>query len=265
MLEEHVRNADVMLIVLTQGYISSYNCRRELVEALRMKKRILVLCETDPNHGAVSTEALVEEVAMLAMREDREAGEVLTQIVASAEALEQGEALEWHRESHLKRAVLARIVQCVVSIQTGGAGPNPTLKVACTSEPDRASHKIDIRLHLFDQYRLAMPSLYTLLQREISAAGGVLECTPHPPEPGVPTVLLLCPELFSNAELVNLLVTTMQLDSPEALDGAVRLYATSTPFELYRAHCPEELKNLGILSQMYAPRASIAQTHATPQ
>ena len=53
-LEAHVRESDVVLVLLTQGYVGSANCRRELAEALRCKKRLLVLKETDSYHGAIT-------------------------------------------------------------------------------------------------------------------------------------------------------------------------------------------------------------------
>ena len=55
-LEAHVRASDVTLIVLTDKYVSSANCRRELVTAMEQNRLtgtpLVVLAETDEAKGA---------------------------------------------------------------------------------------------------------------------------------------------------------------------------------------------------------------------
>ena len=56
----------------------------------------------DPNHGAVTSESLSDEIDVLPDKERLECEQALA-----------GESIEYHREKHLKRAVLARIVSQV--------------------------------------------------------------------------------------------------------------------------------------------------------
>ena len=71
-LEAHIAESDVVLIMLTQGYMSSANCLRELRESVRLQKPMIVLRETDANHGAVSLLALKEEVELLPLQHNRD-------------------------------------------------------------------------------------------------------------------------------------------------------------------------------------------------
>lgn len=97
-----------MVILLTRDYLASRNCRRELVEAVRLRRPLIVLRETSVNHGAVTLAAMHDEVtACLVSDAEAAACDKLIEIVA------EGEALEWHREEHLKHAVFAKVVQMV--------------------------------------------------------------------------------------------------------------------------------------------------------
>ena len=117
MLEQHIGESDMVLVMLTAGYIGSANCRRELREALRRRKPIVLVRESDTNHGALTLGAFREEVRMLPVKEDRVAAEALVAL------LEGGTALEWHREKHLKHATLAMITQRLVEHQHARRNP----------------------------------------------------------------------------------------------------------------------------------------------
>ena len=149
LLEAHVRESDMVLVMLTQGYISSANCRRELVEAIRQKKRLILLQETDDNHGALKLEALVKEVELLPLQADRDAGAVLVRMV------EAGAMLEWHREGHLKRAVLAAITQAMLEFQAP-AGKDEASVVQVVRTVDRYTSfrsPRKPRVHMLSAYR----------------------------------------------------------------------------------------------------------------
>jgi hypothetical protein len=53
--------SETILIFLTRDYLSSKNCRRELVAAYRQRKPLLVLVETDDDKGAPSVASLQGE------------------------------------------------------------------------------------------------------------------------------------------------------------------------------------------------------------
>ena len=59
----------------------------------------------DPNHGAVASGSLSDEIDVLSNEEQQECEQALV-----------GESIEYHREKHLKRALLARIVSQVCMI-----------------------------------------------------------------------------------------------------------------------------------------------------
>ena len=64
-LEQHTRAADVFLLFLTSGYLTSANCRRELLEATRRKLPTIILRESDPQHGGCSLSELQAEADKL--------------------------------------------------------------------------------------------------------------------------------------------------------------------------------------------------------
>ena len=45
-LEQHILETEVILILVTRDYISSKNCRRELVETLRLGKPLVLVQES---------------------------------------------------------------------------------------------------------------------------------------------------------------------------------------------------------------------------
>ena len=67
-LEAHVEESEVILIVVTDQYLSSYNCRRELVAAMKCRKLgkpLVLLCESDEKKGAASVTQLRAELHAL--------------------------------------------------------------------------------------------------------------------------------------------------------------------------------------------------------
>ena len=118
-LEDYVRRSELIVILLTSTYIRSHNCRRELKEAYEQCKRIVILREMDEDHGAIlDPEDLRNElnfVRQKASDDQREDDEGFAAEMKACEWLiecvETGDVLEWHREAHLRNAVLKRIAQ----------------------------------------------------------------------------------------------------------------------------------------------------------
>ena len=100
-------------IFLTTGFVSSANCRRELKRALREKKTLLVILETDDNHGATSHAALAAEVKSLPYdSEDRAACQTLLERVAqgACNALQKAEhCKKQHAEPTQRSIPLSRV------------------------------------------------------------------------------------------------------------------------------------------------------------
>ena len=156
-LEAHVRESDLVLIVLTQGYVESKNCRRELREALEQGKRLLVLRETDANHGAISLDELRLEASLLPLEADRTAANAIARII------EVGDSLEWHREGHLKRVTLAAIVQDLFDLQvSAGGAAAATVRVTCPGgdSPRSSPAAVRVRARLLDAYLVGAPGVH---------------------------------------------------------------------------------------------------------
>ena len=63
-LESAVSNSDVVVVIVTDKYVRSPNCRRELKEAIRLRKPLVLLVECDPDKGATSVNLLRAELEM---------------------------------------------------------------------------------------------------------------------------------------------------------------------------------------------------------
>ena len=77
-LEKEVARSDVVLIIVTAKYLTSQNCRRELVEAFRLNKPLVMVMECDPDKGSTSV------LGMRAELEGLERDGLLTQIESDA-------------------------------------------------------------------------------------------------------------------------------------------------------------------------------------
>lgn len=117
-LEQYVDRSTVVCIFLTDGYISSANCRRELKQAVQRDKQLVVLLETDSNHGATTLPKLQAELSELRDESEREACQYLIDHVGA------GSALQWHRESYLKHEVLRSVLSAIAGAQVEVHSPN---------------------------------------------------------------------------------------------------------------------------------------------
>lgn len=273
MLEAHVRDSDVVLILLTADYLSSRNCRRELTEAVRLSKPIVVVRETDPNHGLVTLAALREEAETLPICEDRDAAQSIVERVA------EGKVLEWHRESHLKRETLKAIADAVIQAQRNGAGPEEhggwqkSMKLlGYSGAATRKQHAGGPRIRLLDAYWEAAPTLCEQLASQLQAAGvdvvdgargvgggdagdegaggAAAADGSRGDAEGAQVLILLSPEVLASAGAMRAICAELRT-APTGLAGAVRLYSTSVPFAFYLEHCPQDAKEAGLLGAMF--------------
>ena len=226
-LEKHVQASDIVLVMLTKGYLSSRSCRRELVEARRQKKPLIVLRESDPRHGATSLSDLSEDASLVPLEEERAAAEALVRI------LDEGEGLEWHREGHLKRAALGAVLQKILDLQAGvgpkqertsagvcishaadsassrwpsrreggaltAAGGGSRVTVAGGAASAQKTRRRHVRLHLGSEYEAACPALCAQLRSAFEGAGA--EFVGDEADGAMP-LLVLCPEALRDAAL----------------------------------------------------------------
>jgi hypothetical protein len=140
--------------------------------------------------------------------------------------VESGEALEWHRESHLKRAVLSSIFQTIIDVQYGSGADHthhsnqvPIVKVTTAQERRKLALQVTRisrprvalpRVHLLEEYAKADPALCAQVADKLRQAElEVLSI--H--EEGVPIVVLLSPEILRDAAARGRLAAMLQAHS----------------------------------------------------
>ncbi len=122
-LEEYVAATDVVLVIVTQEYLSSRNCRRELIAACRAKKPLLLLRETEPDKGATTVAKLkaeledVERDGGLPVDFHEAAMQLIEMIAAADQAAEVPVVVEWYREGLLKEVAMKAVVANVLQTQ----------------------------------------------------------------------------------------------------------------------------------------------------
>ena len=134
-LELYVQRSDVLCIILTDLYLGSKNCRRELTEAVTSGKQIVVLVERDTDKGATSVTQLQAEFEVLDRSGElksleREAALRLIAMVKDPECTlaEVPSVVEWHRELVLRRIVYKTLVANVLAVQANRrVSPDRTL------------------------------------------------------------------------------------------------------------------------------------------
>ena len=237
-LEVYLQQSDVMLLFLTKGYLASRNCRRELIEALRLEKPLLVVRETDANHGAVTQHDLHNEVANVDLdeAERRACHHVIDTLFP--------QAVEWHREAHLKHAALGEIVTALFQHTNGEAPVVRVIPLASDSSAVRNGGSVIRRqgppcsgVYVSQHYPR------TVRQQLADALSVPILEERHP---GTPAVLLLCPGFFEVPALVE------ELQSLVSWSPLVPLYSTELPFAAYMQRCPNELREAGLFKIMFA-------------
>lgn len=101
-LEEYIAESEVILVLLTRDYISSKNCRRELVHTFELEKPLVLLLETDVGHGAPTVDSLKRELDLLKKRPGYCTPEELIAVQRLIRLVECGGFIEWHREKQFK-------------------------------------------------------------------------------------------------------------------------------------------------------------------
>lgn len=104
-LEANVLASDVVVVILTKDYLRSANCRRELCTALEHAKPLVVVRETSALHGAATRADLEAEIGEIPSATERAA---ICEFVFGAAC---ADAIEWHREKHLRHASFMQLIQ----------------------------------------------------------------------------------------------------------------------------------------------------------
>ena len=137
LLEEYIASSDVLLVFLTRDYISSKNCRRELVAAMHQDLPIVVLRESEYGKGAVTSGGLqLEFEQLLPTLSTDEVNSIrrLWKFIAPAPGC--GTAgrwagvaslgvIDWHRENHFKLSALKAVGEAYNPNPNTNTNPNP--------------------------------------------------------------------------------------------------------------------------------------------
>lgn len=126
LLEDYIQQTDVVVVLVTEGYISSWNCRRELCAMFKQTKPIVCVLESDPDKGGTSVAQLRGELDALqrsgaGLPSDHESA--CQQFIQTVEQCTADQArsiprsVEWHRERVLKAVALRVIVANVLQHQ----------------------------------------------------------------------------------------------------------------------------------------------------
>jgi len=141
-LEEYVQQTDVMVVIVTEGYISSFNCRRELVAMFKLNKPLVCVLESDPDKGGTSVAQLRGELDALQRSEaglpsDHESAchQLIELVEQSDDARSIPSRVEWHRERVLKTVAL-RVLVANLLLEHQSSDPNA---VQLTGACDRAT------------------------------------------------------------------------------------------------------------------------------
>lgn len=289
-LEDHVQHADLFVIILTRDYITSKNCRREVAEALRANKPIVVLREMDTNHGAVTLEELKRECE----RVPADAREIAATVCAASR--DEDVALEWHRENHLKLAVMADIMQRVQSMaepdaSNEGSSPRRTSKKKTkdlsnrSSAMEGASSKVDEKeiavrsdLQLSSLMSMRVRSMSFVQGRAVEAVDAIFLSPLYAQISAVGSKRSVRNELLDRFEEAGVKVFSTRQDgvpvvlalSPGSFDNPqlvqewtqlfesgddrteiIPLYSTDWSFAGYLDACPDRLRDLRFFAPLY--------------
>ena len=230
-IEQYVRASDVTLIVLTDAYLSSRNCRRELVAAIASAKPLVVLLESDPDRGKTGPIALRSELDSLDAdglpQAQHDAAVRLIELVERADVnAELPAAVEWHREPHLRNGALKWIAAHITHAQPAEAPRIESLDDVRIGGEPRAPDDDPCRVCLHPGYHaLPSPSRFGA-----SVFDDVVECllefgiaVDETEDPRLPWVILLCPGVFADGALVgHLQRLLMAMTTAVAADGSVQ-------------------------------------------
>ena len=247
--------SDVFLVVLTDKYVASSNCRRELKCALQLKKPMVIVKETDVNHGGkLISHHLPDLLALtqpeIAMdSEDRCACEEL--LTRASLGGEDDSTVEWFRESHLRQAALRLVVQKLVHARASLLGDDSGRRTSLESIRQARARCSVTEVYISEQYA-HMPNkshdVLNELSERFDEAGFSVR---HATEPAdAPFVILLTPTVFDHDKLVDEICSVFSLPVVQR-PPIVALYSTSVPFATYMDRCPGRLKELGFFDTMF--------------
>ena len=241
-LESHVKASDVFLVIVTDKYLKSVNCRRELVEALRLHKPLVMVIECDPEKGATSVIGMKAELEALEREGPLSTAErdAAVKLIARLEVVLEGggddeavpSVIEWHREQELRHVAYKAIIGNVllqqpgrtrrmtglsdVRIGMGGRTQEPASVVrALTSKKDDFPPPRSIQVAVTQRRLVKLCSAYkhvmlgttgvTVYDDVASrlAEAGIEVHDEADADTDVPALLLLCPGVFQNATLVQ--------------------------------------------------------------
>jgi hypothetical protein len=151
-----VMSSKTFLFYCTTNIASSAYCMKELGWAVAANKRIILVQETDPRHGATDIGMLKDRVS------------VDLQFV-----FEENVAISWHRDPDHRRVSVKKILACIFE-DAGVLGSHPFVSMRSKSDLGRSRSKLDdsrvqiaVATSGFDDPHEAVENAYGKLVREL--------------------------------------------------------------------------------------------------
>ena len=126
-LETAVGQTDVVVIIITDKYLSSANCRRELTAAIGRQKPLVLLVECDTDKGATSVGLMRAELERANQHGTFSRAELdaCNQLIIMLESTIEGggdddqvpRVIEWHREKDFKNIAYKALVANLLKTQ----------------------------------------------------------------------------------------------------------------------------------------------------
>ena len=217
-----------VLVFLNKGYISSRNCRRELVAAVNANKPLILLRETDLNKGGQTFAMAEEELVFMTGAQSPSDAEK----AAMRKLLDDVEVVDFHREKYFKYVALQRIASLILAQQQDkennlSDGPSAELPIVrikdqiCVPKSSAAKWALYMSAHYREipADQQSSESVFDQVARHLAPFGVRLQSQRAD---GIPVLIFLCPGIFKRVGWVTEMCSILRLAVDEGRQNAVR-------------------------------------------
>ena len=216
-----------MLVFLNKGYISSRNCRRELVAAVDANKPLILLRETDLNKGGQTFAMAEDELMFMTGTQNPSEDEKR----ALRQLLDDVEVIEFHREKYFKYVALQRIASLILAQQqdresnrSNRPSDLPLVRIKdqiCVPKSSVAKWALYMSAHYREikAGEQGSESIFDQVARHLAPFGVRLQSQRAD---GIPVLIFLCPAIFKRLGWVTETCTILRLAMGEGRQIAAR-------------------------------------------
>ena len=216
-----------VLVFLNKGYISSRNCRRELVAAVDANKPLILLRETDLNKGGQTFAMAEDELLFMVGTQNPSKDET----AALRKLLDDVEVIEFHREKYFKYVALQRIASLILAqqldIESNRSNRPSDLPIV------RIKDQICVPKSSVAKWALYMSAHYREIPADEQGSESVFDQVARHLAPfgvrvqsqradGIPVLVFLCPAVFARVGWVTETCSILRLAMGEGRQSAAR-------------------------------------------